>query len=214
MTEAMESSQNKNRQLQVKQLQCVRDDRILFENLSFTLNSGQALLIEGPNGSGKTSLLRLLCGFRQADAGELFWDNETTENNAQYYSEMAYAGHLDGIKKELTVEENLKFAQAMTLASSLSIAQALTKVRMSGYEDMRVGILSAGQKRRIAFARLLVTRNRLWILDEPYTALDKSGITLFEQLMTEHVQASGMMILTSHHDVNLPDIDLQSMVLG
>ena len=108
----------------------------------------------------------------------------------------------------------MKLAQAMTLASSLSIEQALKKVRMTGYEDMRVGVLSAGQKRRIAFARLLVTRNRLWILDEPYTALDKSGIILFEALMTEHVNNDGMMILTSHHDVLLPDVDVQTVVLG
>lgn len=210
----MVSSQSQNRQLVVKQLQCIRDDRVLFENLDFTLNSGQVLLIEGSNGSGKTSLLRLLCGFRQADSGELFWCGEVTENNAYYYSEMAYVGHLDGIKKELTVEENLKLAQALTVASSLPIAQALIKVRMAGYEAMRVGMLSAGQKRRIAFARLLVTRNRLWLLDEPYTALDKSGITLFEGLMTEHVNNGGMMILTSHHDVSLPDLDLRSVVLG
>ena len=173
----MEPNQSQSRKLEAVLLQCVRDDRVLFEDFSFTLNTGQALLVEGPNGSGKTSLLRLICRFRQPDAGEIFWSGESTENNAQYYSEMAYVGHLDGIKKELTVAENLKLAQAMTLASSLSIQQALVKVRMAGYEDMRVGVLSAGQKRRIAFARLLVTRNRLWILDEPYTALDKSGIT-------------------------------------
>ncbi len=210
----MELYQNQSRQLEAIQLQCVRDDRVLFENFGFTLNSGQALLIEGPNGSGKTSLLRLLCGFRLADAGKILWCGESTENNAQYFTEMAYVGHLDGIKKELTVEENLKLAQSMTLASTLSIEQALLKVRMGGYEDMLVGSLSAGQKRRIAFARLLVTRNRLWILDEPYTALDKSGIVLFEGLMTEHVNNGGMMVLTSHHDVVLPDIDLQVVVLG
>lgn len=210
----MEANQNQARKLEAVQLECVRDDRVLFKDFGFTLETGQALLVEGPNGSGKTSLLRLLCGFRQPDAGEIFWNGESAENNAQYYSEMAYVGHLDGIKKELTVEENLKLAQAMTLASSLSIEQALKKVRMTGYEDMRVGVLSAGQKRRIAFARLLVTRNRLWILDEPYTALDKSGIILFEALMTEHVNNDGMMILTSHHDVLLPDVDVQTVVLG
>ena len=210
----MEPNQIQTRQLRTIQLRCVRDDRVLFEDLCFTLNSGQALLIEGPNGSGKTSLLRLLCGFRQADSGDIVWCGKSTENNAQYFTEMAYVGHLDGIKKELTVEENLKLAQAMTLASALSIEQALVKVRMAGYEDMRVGVLSAGQKRRVAFARLLITRNRLWILDEPYTALDKSGIALFEKLMTKHVNNGGMMVLTSHHDVNLPNVDLQTVVLG
>ena len=100
----MEANQNQARKLEAVQLECVRDDRVLFKDFGFTLETGQALLVEGPNGSGKTSLLRLLCGFRQPDAGEIFWNGESAENNAQYYSEMAYVGHLDGIKKELTVE--------------------------------------------------------------------------------------------------------------
>ena len=196
------------------QLSCSRDDRELFKQLSFTLRPRQVLLLEGKNGSGKTSLIRLLCGFRQPDAGAIHWCGESIENNNQFFAEIAYVGHLDGIKKELTVQENLDLARALAKPGSDTVGQALDKVRMAGYEDMRVGTLSAGQKRRIAFARLLVTANRLWILDEPFTALDRDGIGVFERLMAAHISAGGMIILTSHHDINLHDIQVQQINLG
>ncbi|MDP1615440.1 MAG: cytochrome c biogenesis heme-transporting ATPase CcmA [Methylococcales bacterium] len=199
--------------LQGSGLSCIRDDRVLFEDLDFALQAGQVLLLEGKNGSGKTSLLRILCGFREPDAGQIFWCNEAI-NDSRYYADMAYVGHLDGVKKELTVMENLKVALALGQAGSYSIQQALTKVHLAGYDDVLVQALSAGQKRRLSLARLLITHNTLWILDEPFTSLDKQGIALIESLMTEHCAGGGMIVLTSHHDIDLQGVDVQRVVLS
>lgn len=194
-------------------LSCIRDDRILFENLSFSLTAGQTLLLEGKNGSGKTSLLRILCGFREADEGQILWCGEAVEDS-QYHADMAYVGHLDGVKKELTVLENLKVSLALGTQGTYSIQQALVRVQLSGYDDALVQTLSAGQKRRLSLARLLITHNILWILDEPFTSLDKQGIILIETLMTEHCANGGMIVLTSHHDIVLPDVSLQRIQLS
>jgi heme exporter protein A len=199
--------------LQVVDLSCIRDDRVLFEGLSFELNAGQVLLLEGKNGSGKTSLLRILCGFREADAGQVKWCGDAI-NDADYYVDMAYVGHLDGVKKELTVLENLRVSLALGQAGQYSIQQALAKVHLDDFDDALVQTLSAGQKRRLSLARLLITKNRLWILDEPFTSLDKAGIALIEALMTEHCANGGMIVLTSHHDINLPDIDVCRILLS
>ncbi len=199
--------------LQGIDLSCIRDDRVLFEGLSFDLNAGQVLLLEGKNGSGKTSLLRILCGFREADAGQIKWCGDAI-NDADYYVDMAYVGHLDGVKKELTVLENLRVSLALGQAGQYSIQQALAKVHLDDFDDALVQTLSAGQKRRLSLARLLITKNRLWILDEPFTSLDKAGIALIEALMIEHCAIGGMIVLTSHHDINLPEVDVQRILLS
>jgi heme exporter protein A len=198
--------------LQGINLSCIRDDRLLFNSLTFELASGQVLLLEGRNGSGKTSLLRILCGFREPDSGQVLWCGEAI-NSSQYYADMAYVGHLDGLKKELTVWENLMMSLALSQTGHYSILQALTRVNLAGYEDTPVQALSAGQKRRLSLARLLVTRNYLWILDEPFTALDKQGIALIETLMTEHCANGGLIVLTSHHEINLHDVNVQRICL-
>lgn len=190
--------------LQAIELSCIRDDRVLFAGLNFQLQAGQILLLEGKNGSGKTSLLRILCGFREPDAGQVQWNNEAI-NDSSYYADMAYVGHLDGIKKELTVLENLKVCLALGISGQYSIPEALKKVHLQGYEEILVQALSAGQKRRLSLARLLITHNNLWILDEPFTSLDKQGISLIESLMLEHCANGGMIVLTSHHDITLHD---------
>lgn len=190
--------------LEAINLSCIRDDRELFAQLSFQLSNEQILLLEGKNGSGKTSLLRILCGFREPDSGELYWQGEPIKDSL-FYQQMAYVGHLDGIKKELTVIENLKVSMALSTAGRYTINEALIKVHLTGYDDVLVQTLSAGQKRRLSLARLLITDNQLWILDEPFTSLDKQGIALIESLMAEHCANSGMIILTSHHELNLPN---------
>jgi heme exporter protein A len=194
-------------------LSCIRDDRVLFEELTFTLGSGQVLLLEGKNGSGKTSLLRILCGFREPDSGSIHWCGDAA-NDSQFYAQMAYVGHLDGIKKELTVLENLKMSLALSSPGRYSIDEALAKVHMAGYDDALVQALSAGQKRRLSLARLLITENVLWILDEPFTSLDKQGIALIETLMIEHCANGGMIVLTSHHDLGLHDVDVRRIHLS
>jgi heme exporter protein A len=200
-------------QLQGENLSCVRDDRELFANLDFTVHTGQVLLLEGKNGSGKTSLLRIICGFREPDTGVVSWCGEEIPQS-QYYSDMAYVGHLDGIKKELTVQENLRLSLALGQPGKLSIQQALEKVQLVGYDDTLIQALSAGQKRRLSLARLLITHNILWILDEPFTSLDKQGIVLVESLMAEHCSSGGMIVMTSHHDINLQSVDVQSIRLS
>ena len=188
-------------------LSCIRDDRVLFEELAFELVSGQVLLLEGKNGSGKTSLLRILCGFREPDSGAIHWCGDAVKDST-FYADMAYVGHLDGIKKELTVLENLKMSLALSRSGQYSIEQALAKVHLSGYDDALVQALSAGQKRRLSLARLLITENVLWILDEPFTSLDRQGIALIETLMAEHCANGGMIVLTSHHDIALHNVDV------
>ena len=194
-------------------LSCIRDDRVLFEELVFELIPGQVLLLEGENGSGKTSLLRILCGFREPDTGQVTWCGDAI-NDSQYYADMAYVGHLDGVKKELTVLENLKVSLALGRPGQYSIQQALNKVHLVNYDDVLVQALSAGQKRRLSLARLLITQNIVWILDEPFTSLDKQGIMLIESLMSEHCAKGGMIILTSHHDIDLHGVDVQRIDLS
>jgi len=209
----MNPSSPQSRSFVGKNLSCIRDNRILFENLNFHLERGQVLLLEGENGSGKTSLLRILCGFREPDTGEILWCN-TTPGQSDFYAEITYVGHLDGIKKELTVLENLKMSLALGQPGGYSMSQALDKVQLAGYDDTWVQSLSAGQKRRLSLARLLITQNSLWLLDEPFTSLDREGIKLIESLMQEHITDGGMIILTSHHDLNLHQTAVQKLNLS
>lgn len=188
---------------------------MLFSGLDFAVNGGQVLLIEGPNGSGKTSLLRILTGLRNPDEGELVWcGTAVSELEAVFYQDVAYVGHMNGMKDDLSVEENLKFAQALAIAT-LGIDEALQKVGLAGYQDTPIRYLSAGQRRRLALARLLCTRKRLWILDEPFTSLDRASIRMFEDYIVAHAFEGGIVIMTSHHDTGLPEqivqrIELQS----
>jgi len=192
--------------LVVEQLQCIRDDRLLFNNLNFTLSEGQLLQIEGRNGSGKTSLLRILCGLTLPTEGGVFWKGDNIHTiNSNYWATLSYVGHAAGIKAELTPLENLAFARALGQApTEIELDEALAHVGLYGFEDVATRTLSAGQQRRVALARLLINRCQLWILDEPFTALDRTAITLVEQLLETHTAQGGMAILTSHHLVNCP----------
>lgn len=193
----------KNR-LHVEQLQCIRDDRILFENLHFELSAGQLLQIEGPNGSGKTSLLRILCGLTLATEGTVYWNNQDIQEiTTDYWAILSYIGHAPGVKAELTPLENLAMARALSSDSNdMNLETALAQMGLYGFEDVPTRTLSAGQQRRVALARLLINNAQLWILDEPFTALDKSAIKMIENLLDTHAKQGGMAILTSHHTVN------------
>ena len=191
--------------LEAHDLMCIRDDRTLFENLSFRVSPGEVLLLKGRNGSGKTSLLRILCGIRLPEAGKLTWDGEDIfELGPDYHAYTAYVGHRDGVKLDLTATENLAMAKGLGDPNDdITIDEALERVDLSGFEDRLARNCSAGQQRRLALARLLVTRARLWIIDEPFTSLETHGISVVESLFIHHVANGGMLAMTSHHAVNL-----------
>ncbi len=200
------------KKLEARDLSCIRDERTLFENLNFILKSGQILLIEGRNGAGKTSLLRILTGFRQPDAGNLFWNEALIDDTQEFYQDTAYIGHNNGLKDTLTAQENLHYAQALA-TSTLTIDDVLEKVGLNGYQETLVRFMSAGQRRRLALARLLCTHKPLWILDEPFTSLDRASIKLFEQFIENHANQGGLVIMTSHHDTSIPHTLLQKIHL-
>ncbi len=202
--------------LEIRNLSCTREDRSLFSGLNFKLAPGQALQIEGPNGSGKTTLLRILCGLRLPDDGAIYWnDTDIQEQRSNYLGNLAYIGHNHGVKGELTPLENLRVARAMSLFSNdITEDEALARVGLFGFEDVPARTLSAGQCRRVALARLLITPAPLWILDEPFTAIDIQGQQQIEEMITHHVLQGGMAILTSHHPLDLSEDHLSSLNLA
>ena len=201
--------------LQTRNLSCMRNDRLLFEHLDIELEAGQMLIVEGPNGCGKTSLLRILTGLRLADGGEVLWRGEPIDRLAgDYFEQVNYVGHHDGVKHELSCLENLRLARAMGVPSQQNLDDVLEKVNLYAYGETEVGSLSAGQKRRLALARLLATDALLWILDEPFTSLDKASMALFSELFEQHLQRQGVIVMTSHHDISLPAQSLQRLKMG
>jgi heme exporter protein A len=202
--------------LEARSLECVRDDRLLFNDLSFSVAESEVLQIEGPNGSGKTSLLRIICGLRQAEAGQVLWQGESILSNREdYYASMVYIGHLPCIKGDLTVLENVRSlldTRSLTLGSTETEA-ALAKVGLASYEDVPGKALSSGQRRRILLAFIELSQAKLWILDEPLTALDVQGVALMESMIMEHKQAGGSVIFTTHHGMQL-ECEMSSVQLG
>ncbi|MCK5889570.1 MAG: cytochrome c biogenesis heme-transporting ATPase CcmA [Methylococcales bacterium] len=201
--------------LEVKNLSCERDERTLFNGLSFTLNEGEVLQIEGQNGSGKTTLLRIICGLTEAFEGDIFWNQDNVEDERDLFCQaLLYVGHLSGVKGALTAEENLAWmTQLDPSLDRIDISEALSKVGLYGYEDVPCYTLSAGQQRRVGLARLYLSRAPLWVLDEPFTALDKKGVAEKEALIAQHVQAGGSIVLTTHHNLNIPDKEIRHINL-
>ncbi len=201
--------------LQTRGLSCVRDDRLLFEDLNLSLNAGQILLVEGQNGSGKTSLLRILTGLSLPEDGEVLWQGQPiAEVGPDYYEQVNYVGHHDGIKRDLTCLENLRLVQAMGKPLPIDLDDALDKVNLYRFGENFVSTLSAGQKRRLAMARLVVTEAQLWIMDEPFTSLDKASMAMFQQMFEEHLHNAGVIVMTSHHDIEMPNCDVISLNLS
>jgi heme exporter protein A len=201
--------------LEVKNLSCERDERTLFDELSFTLDKGEILQIEGQNGSGKTTLLRIICGLTEAFEGDIYWRNHHIEEERELFCrDLLYVGHLSGVKGALTAEENLSWmTQLDPLLNRINIPEALSKVGLYGYEDVPCHTLSAGQQRRVGLARLYLSSAPLWVLDEPFTALDKKGVAEKENLIAQHVQTGGSIILTTHHNLNIPNKEVRHINL-
>jgi len=198
-------------------LALARNDRYVFTDLNFFLDAGQILQVEGHNGSGKTTMLRILCGLTLPSEGEIQWCGENIRKNlAEYYAQLAYVGHAPGIKGELTPLENLELAKRMDRPREGADAeQVLDRLQLPAFcDDVPCHNLSAGQRRRVALGRLLMLDARLWVLDEPFTALDPAGRSLVEELLSEHAQAGGMAVLTTHHAVNLEGCVVRRLQLG
>ncbi|HEM6628957.1 TPA: cytochrome c biogenesis heme-transporting ATPase CcmA [Citrobacter farmeri] len=188
--------------LEARKLLCERDERVLFSDLSFQVNAGEWIQVTGGNGAGKTTLLRLLTGLSRPDAGEVCWQEQPLHRvRDSYQQNLLWIGHQPGIKTRLTALENLRFFhQDGDIAKCLA---ALAQAGLAGYEDIPVNQLSAGQQRRVALARLWLTRATLWILDEPFTAIDVNGVERLTQRMAQHTEEGGIVILTTHQPMNV-----------
>jgi heme exporter protein A len=191
--------------LELRQLSCERDERLLFSELSLTCNAGDLVQVLGPNGSGKTTLLRALAGISRDYRGIVLWrGTPVAECRWEFAHDMLFLGHLPGVKSALNPLENLRWYTAADGRSDADILQALAAVGLAAYEDTPCYQLSAGQMRRVALARLHLSQASIWILDEPFTAIDKQGVQQLEQLLQQHRANGGMIILTSHQDLQLP----------
>lgn len=194
--------------LELRQVSCERDERQLFTRLNLLAYPGDVIQIVGPNGSGKTTLLRALAGINKDYTGEVLWQGHPVSSVAwEYAHDLLYLGHLPGIKKALSPLENLRWYAAVSGAETRStIYAALEQVGLYGYEETPCYQLSAGQLRRVALARLYLGRARLWILDEPFTAIDKRGAAELETLFARHAEQGGVILLTSHQDLALASL--------
>ncbi|MBC48048.1 MAG: heme ABC transporter ATP-binding protein [Thiotrichales bacterium] len=192
--------------LKINNLSCQRGYNLLFENLSFELNSGEVLKISGPNGSGKTSLMKILAGLNSFEIGSIEYDNIKI-NSEKYNLDFLYLGHLAALSPELSCLENLKYTAHLGNNNlNLDFSDALTKVGLEKFENELVGKLSAGQKKRIALSLLFITQSKVWLLDEPFSALDSQAIKIIESRIEEHCNSGGLCILTTHQECSIENI--------
>jgi heme exporter protein A len=190
----------------VNNLSCQRGYKLLFENLSFELNSGEVLKVSGPNGSGKTSLMKILAGLSSFETGSIDYD-DTKINSERYNLDFLYLGHLAALSPELSCLENLKYTMRLGNDSlDLDFSDALKKVGLKKFENELVGKLSAGQKKRIALSLLFITQSKVWLLDEPFSALDSKAIKIIETRVEDHCNSGGICILTTHQECNIKNM--------
>jgi len=197
--------------LEAREITCVRGERTLFSGLNLQIPSGQCLHIRGENGVGKTSLLRLLAGLASPESGEVLWSNHPiTKDVAQYHSRLVFLGHRDALKEDLSALENLRIYAAIdgVALSERDALAALWRFGLKGREDLPVHCLSAGQKKRVLMARILTRNAQVWILDEPFNALDAQAVGELQALIVEHLKADGLVVLTSHQALSIPGLQV------
>jgi len=203
--------------LEVSNLKCVRGERPLFDGVGFRLESGKLLYLRGANGAGKTSLLRILCGLSPAESGQIRWNGVAIDELGEAYrQDLFYLGHHNALQEALTVNENLAFYAALagTIPSEADTANALARLGLRGCQTRLVRHLSQGQKRRVALSRLMLNRARLWVLDEPFVALDQAAIQLLADLVAAHLNKGGLAVLTSHQQVDIGTVPPQVLELN
>ena len=204
--------------LQARQIECTRGSRRLFHDLSFQLEARQALRVGGENGSGKTSLLRMLAGLSPVESGEILWnDGRIGALGEDYRRNLAFLGHANGLKDDLTPIENLSYALALagTDARHPALREALAEQGLAAVADLPARLLSQGQKRRVALCRLwFSTAKPLWVLDEPFAALDAASVARLVAVVIDHLRGGGMAIFTTHQEVGFEGVQVNSLDLG
>jgi heme exporter protein A len=197
--------------LEARGLCCVRGERELFVGLNLRIASGDCLHVRGENGVGKTSLLRLLTGLSKPESGEVLWSGQSIAvDPIAYHRQLLFLGHRDALKEDLTALENMQMYAALddvSLSQEKALA-ALWRFGLHGRENLPVHYLSAGQKRRVLMARMLTRQAKLWILDEPFNALDAQAVHELQNLIIEHITAGGLTVLTSHQEINIPNMQV------
>jgi heme exporter protein A len=191
----------------VQQLACARGEQVLFQGLDFSLGSGELMQIAGENGSGKTSLLRIIAGLSIPAEGTVTWNGVSIRSlGEEYLTKMLYIGHVDGIKGDLSAEENLRMAAAFAdeQLPRDALRAALRRFGLQGRERLPAKVLSQGQRRRLALCRMLIGHRPLWVLDEPYTALDVRGIEAVDTALQQHLESGGCVLMTSHQPIEVP----------
>lgn len=202
--------------LSVDNLTCIRGDRVLFKRIGFNLDRGGLLYVMGENGSGKSSLLRLLCGLMQPEIGSVAWQGrKMTARDEAFQSELFYLGHLNGLKDDLSATENLQTNARLAGDKSdmQHVLAALDAIGIAQCANLPVRILSQGQKRRVALARLWLTNRCLWVLDEPFATLDDASVGRLVALINQHLATGGMVIVTTHQDVAINTQSIQVLRL-
>ena len=195
----------------------MRGDRRLFSKVSFALEPEAFLQLTGPNGSGKTSLLRIVCGLMTPESGEIRWQGAKIRSLGEEYSQsLTYIGHRNGVKEELSSLENLRIACGMagTNITSEEAQEALAKVGLAGRENLPARFLSEGQQRRSALARLITCNTKLWLLDEVLASLDSAAVKLIESVIGEHLNKGGMAIVATHQELHISAGSFQRLELA
>ncbi|MFZ3039462.1 MAG: cytochrome c biogenesis heme-transporting ATPase CcmA [Polynucleobacter sp.] len=195
--------------LEARAISCIRGERELFSGLHLQVFAGQCLHIRGENGVGKTSLLRLLTGLASPDSGEVLWNGHPIKKEAsEYHSKLLFLGHRDALKEDLSAIENLRMYTAIDgiALSERDAFSALWRFGLKGREDLPVNCLSAGQKKRVLMARMVTRRAQVWILDEPFNALDSHAAQELQGLIAEHLEGNGLVLLTSHQPLAIPGL--------